>query len=57
MQLSLLLSKLFREEELKEVAEVELAIFYAKAALLYKQLDFDVLFLKLREDENIIQGY
>jgi hypothetical protein len=44
------MSKLFQQQETREIDEVELTLANIKAALIYKGLDFSIIFAEQSED-------
>lgn len=52
LSLKFFLGKLFRSHEMREVSEVEEALSNVKAALVYKGLDFSVIFAEQTDDSK-----
>lgn len=46
------MAKLFRPHETREVGEIEQALAHIKAALVYKGLDFSIIFAEQSEESS-----
>jgi hypothetical protein len=56
LSLSFFMSKLFRPHELREVDEVDQTLGQIKAALVYKGLDFSIIFAEQSDDGGQRRG-